>query len=62
MDQRFTGLVLGGLHGGFRIGFHRDKLTLRSTKKNMPSANEQQELVSSYLDKELKADRIVLVG
>jgi len=61
-DQEFADLVLGGLQGGFRIGFQRDRIKLRSAKRNMSSAGKQQEVVSSYLDKELKADRIALVG
>jgi len=54
--------VLGGLQGGFRIGFQRDKLKLWRAKKNVTSDDEQQEVVSSYLYQELKADRITIVG
>ena len=40
----------------------RDKIKFRSAKQNMSSAGEQQEVVSLYLDQELKANHIALVG
>ena len=61
-DDAFSNLILRGLEGGFRIGFQWDKIKLRSAKRNMKSADERQEVVTAYLDKELQADRIALVG
>ena len=61
-DKNFAGLILGGLQRGFRIGFKRSGIRLQSAKKNLISANAHQEVVSAYLDQELKLGRIALVG
>ena len=61
-DQIFSQLVLQGLIAGFRIGFQREAVLLRSARSNMISASTHQEVVSAYLEQELKADRIALVG
>ena len=61
-DKKFVDMIIGGLRGGFRIGFQRNKVSLQSAKKNMASENAHQDVVSAYLDQELKSDRIALVG
>jgi len=61
-DKKFSGLILRVLEGGFRIGFQREKITLCSAKRNMSSATEHKEVVSSYLKQELKSQWIGVVG
>ena len=45
-DQIFSQLVLQGLIAGFRIGFQREAVLLRSARSNMISASTHQEVAS----------------
>ena len=61
-DSHFTHLIVKGLKSGFRIGFQRNAIAVRRAKKNMVSAETHPEVVASYLDQELRAGRVALVG
>ena len=51
-------LITGLRHGGFRLGFHSDKVKLRSAKANCPSANDHPEVIDKYLSNEIQAGRV----
>lgn len=57
-DQAFTEYILSGLRHGFRIGFNRS-CPLRAAKHNMQSALEHPEIVTCYLEEEVKAGRVL---
>jgi len=61
-DKQFTQLIVKGLKSGFRIGFQRNTVALHSAKSNLVSAEMHPEIVTAYLDQELKAGRVALVG
>ena len=61
-DSQFSHLIVKGLKSGFRIGFERNTISLQRAKSNMASAETHPEVVAAYLDQELKAGRIALVG
>ena len=61
-DSHFTHLIVKGLKSGFRIGFQGNAIAVRKAKKNMVSAEIHPEVVASYLDQELRAGRVALVG
>ena len=58
-DQAFANYILGGIRNGFRIGFNRSRVCLKSRGTNMLSATEQSQVVAKYLGEELQASRIV---
>ena len=58
-DQAFANYILGGIRNGFRIGFDRSRVCLKSRGTNMLSATEQSQVVAKYLGEELQASRIV---
>ena len=59
-DTTFTGLILSGITGGFRIGFNHLSTHLESTctHSNMRSAIEHPDIVNNYLSIEKTAGRI----
>ena len=58
-DQRLSSYLLGGFTEGFRIGFNRQKVTLRSSHRNMRSAAEHPEIIDEYLEEEIVSGRIL---
>ena len=56
-DQRYVDYILSGLRHGFRIGFSRS--SLRAAKRNIQSALEHPEVVTRYLEEEMKAGRVL---
>ena len=58
-DQAFANYILGGIRNGFRIGFDRSRVCLKSGGTNILSATEQSQVVAKYLGEELQASRIV---
>ena len=56
-DQAFVRYITRGLSEGFRIGFDRSH-PLLSTKKNLPSASEQSEVLAAYMDREVALGRV----
>ena len=52
-DQRLTSYLLGGFTEGFSIGFNRQKVTLRSSHRNMRSVAEHPEIIDKYLEEEI---------
>ena len=61
-DKEFTELILQGIEEGFRVGYDARAATLKQKPGNLISAAEQPEVVSIYLEKELRASRILRVG
>jgi len=61
-DSQFSQLIFKGLRSGFRIGFERNTITLQRARSNLVSAETHPEVVVAYLDQELKAGRVALVG
>jgi len=55
-------LPIKGLKPGFRIGFQRNAISLQSAKSNLISAKMHPDVVATYLDQELKAGMVALVG
>ena len=58
-DRKYVGYMLRGMAQGFRIGFDRGAVVLRSTKRNMRSTEEAPEVVQAYLQAERDAGRII---
>lgn len=57
-DAIFTGIILAGLTGGFRIGFNHRSTQLQSARSNMRSAVDHPDIVNNYLLLEKTAGRI----
>ncbi len=57
-DTTFTGLILAGITGGFRIGFNHLSTHLESAHSNMRSALDHPDVVNNYLALEKAAGRI----
>ena len=57
-DQRYVDYILSSLRHGFRIGFSRSS-PLRAAKLHMQSALEHPEVVTRYLEEEVKAGRVL---
>ena len=57
-DPEFAEAIVQGLKDGFRIGFDRVS-PLLSADKNMPSAAEHNDVVSEYIDTELRKKRFL---
>ena len=47
-DKEFVAFLLGGIEGGFRIGFDYANCQCRGATRNMASAEENPEVVSRY--------------
>ena len=58
-DKEYTYYLLRGMREGFRVGFERARVTLKSATKNMRSAAEEPDVVEAYLAKERGAGRII---
>ena len=58
-DREFVDYILRGIRQGFRIGFDRTAVRCRSAKRNMLSAEQNPEVVESYLQKEREAGRVI---
>ena len=56
-DQAYVSYLLQGLREGFRIGYHYGSSTCRSASTNMQSATVRPEVISSFLEVELRAGR-----
>ena len=61
-DQPVAELILRGIREGFRVGFIPQLSPLQSRSKNMSSAREHADVVSSYLAEELRLGRIASAG
>ena len=55
-DCQFAQYICTGLSQGFRIGFQRGRL-LRSSRRNIGSANAKADVVDAYLGGEVQARR-----
>lgn len=61
-DQVFAGLIVQGLHYGFRVGF-RNEVGLRCAGRgNLPSVRDHEEVVQAYLDKECSLGRVLALS
>ena len=58
-DKAFASFVTTGIREGFRIGYDTAPRERQSAAKNMPSALERREVVSSYLAKECTEGRVL---
>ena len=58
-DCEFVGFLLRGMAQGFRIGFDRSAVVLKSAKRNMRSTKEVSEVVQAYLQAEKDAGRVI---
>ena len=57
-DSMFQDYIIKGQRDGFRVGFHEGS-SLKTARRNLPSAYEHGEVVSDYLAKEKSLGRIV---
>ena len=57
-DQALARYIISGLQNGFRIGFKYGS-PLRSSPKNMLSAIQHPEVITSYLQTELSLNRML---
>ena len=57
-DPEFTEAIVQGLKDGFWIGFNRAS-PLVPVDRNMPSAAEHDDVVSDYIDAELRKKRLL---
>lgn len=57
-DKMFVKYILNGMKFGFRIGYTRGS-QLKPAKKNMTSAKEHPDIVSSYLAEKCKQGRVL---
>ena len=58
-DKEYVSYLLRGMREGFRVGFNRESVLLKSATKNMRSATEEPDVVEAYLAKEHGAGRII---
>ena len=61
-DRAFVDYLLRGIRLGFRIGCKSQASQLKSSKANMVSAIQHPQVVSEYIEKEVQANRMHLVG
>ena len=57
-DREFVAYLVEGMRSGFRIGFNRGLVRLKSAKRNMKLAAEEPAVIDAYLAKEVAAKRI----
>ena len=57
-DRWYSDYITNGLAEGFRVGFDR-RQQLRSATHNLPSVSEHDSVVSSYINTELSANRLL---
>ena len=50
-DKRFANFLVRGIESGFRIGFNRNMVQLKSRHQNLLSAVDHPQVVQAYLDK-----------
>ena len=58
-DRRYAEYIYRGLSSGFRIGFNRESVSLRSSVRNHPSAFENGSQVHDYIEAEREAGRLI---
>jgi hypothetical protein len=58
-DQKYAQYLLQGITEGFRVGFRYGDSVCRSAESNMQSAQQNPEVVDSYLAKEVQLGRVV---
>ena len=58
-DRNFVRYILEGIRNGFRVGFQYESGKLQPAKANMQSALAKPEVIREYLDKEVKAGRVI---
>ena len=58
-DREYVAYLTQGIRQGFRIGFNRELVRLKSARKNMQSAADEPAVIDAYLLKELACRRIV---
>lgn len=61
-DQCFAQFILRGIKRGFRIGFNIKSTKLKTSQSNLISATNHPQVVTSYIQEELQANRLLLVG
>lgn len=61
-DQEFASFILRGIQRGFRIGFGSSGTELKSRRRNMLSATANPQVVTEYLQEELRLGRIAKAG
>ena len=59
LDQEYAAYIQSGFLHGFRIGFDRSSVSLRSSMQNHPSAHENKAAVRDYIKIERDAGRLV---
>ncbi len=56
-DRQFLAYIQAGLSQGFRIGFDRESIALKSPARNHPSATANESLVSANIRAEVERSR-----
>ena len=57
-DRAFARYIVRGLREGFHIGFNR-QAPLKSASSNLPSAREHPDIITDYLEEELRQGRML---
>ena len=60
-DQDLVAYILSGIQVGFRVGFDYAKQRCISARVNLPSAADNQEVVTAYLKEECAQGRVIRV-
>ena len=61
-DKRFANFLLRGIESGFRIGFNRNMVQLKSRHQNLISAVDHPQVVQAYLDNEIREEWVISLG
>ena len=59
LDREYAAYIGAGIRYGFRVGFSRGVVHLRSCARNHPSATESREVVTEHIRTECRAGRMV---
>ncbi len=57
-DRAYCGFLMDGLRAGFRVGFRYGGAVCKGVASNMPTTCDHPEVVSEFLEKELRAGRV----
>ena len=58
-DRAYCGFLRDGLRTGFQIGFQYGGVVCKGVASNMPTACDQPEVMSKFLETELRAGRVI---
>ncbi|KAL5477312.1 hypothetical protein EMCRGX_G024096 [Ephydatia muelleri] len=61
-DEDLVAYIVSGIQTGFRVGFDYAKQRCISARANLPSAAENQEVVTAYLKEECAQGRVIRMG